>query len=256
MNSTRWVCPHCNHAAFTSPRDSSRSGNVSCDIDSADGPWLTVVSYQACPNPSCKLTSIWLTYGSGRAATGGYVDWNGVCRPIRLRLRPDTYARTIPDYVPSPIQEDYREACSIVELSPKAAATLSRRALQGMIRDFYGVSKPSLAKEIDAIREKIDPLTWQAIDAVRGIGNIGAHMEKDINVIVDVEPDEAVQLIRLIELLIDEWYVARHRRQEGLAAIVTMNSEKQLQRKQGGALRVEAVPEAGSTSNVSDSTIA
>jgi len=37
----------------------------------------------------------------------------------------------------------------------------------------------------------VDPLTWEAIDAVRKLGNIGAHMEKDINVIVDVDPEEA-----------------------------------------------------------------
>ena len=33
---------------------------------------------------------------------------------------------------------------------------------------------------------------WQAIDAVRSIGNIGAHMEKDINLIVDVDPEELI----------------------------------------------------------------
>jgi hypothetical protein len=41
----------------------------------------------------------------------------------------------------------------------------------------------------------------EAIDIVRNIGNIGAHMEADINVIVDVDPDEAQTLIELIETL-------------------------------------------------------
>ena len=45
--------------------------------------------------------------------------------------------------------------------------------------------------EIDAIKDKVDPLTWKSIDATRKIGNIGAHMEKDINLIVDVDPKEA-----------------------------------------------------------------
>ena len=40
-----------------------------------------------------------------------------------------------------------------------------------------------------------------AIDAVRKIGNIGAHMERDINLIVDIDPNEAAILIGLIELL-------------------------------------------------------
>ena len=66
-----------------------------------------------------------------------------------------------------------------------------------------------LIDEIEAIEDKVDPLTWKAIDAVRSVGNIGAHMEKDINVIVDVDPDEAAQLISLIEILIKDWYITR-----------------------------------------------
>jgi hypothetical protein len=37
---------------------------------------------------------------------------------------------------------------------------------------------------------------------------------------VDVEPEEAQKLIGLIELLMKDWYVRRHEREESLAAIV------------------------------------
>src|SRR5690606_8071979 len=80
--------------------------------------------------------------------------------------------------------------------------------------DFWGISMRRLIDEIDAIHDKVAPDTWQAIDAVRQMGNIGAHMEQDINVIVDVEPEEARLLIGLIETLVDDWYVARHARNE------------------------------------------
>jgi hypothetical protein len=56
-----------------------------------------------------------------------------------------------------------------------------------------------------------------AIDGLRKVGNIGAHMEKDINVLVDVDPNEAQALIELIESLFDEWYVARDKRQKRFA---------------------------------------
>ena len=56
-------------------------------------------------------------------------------------------------------------------------------------------------------------MTWDAIDAVRKVGNIGAHIEKDINVIIDVEPREAELLIGLIEMLLKDWYVVREERQ-------------------------------------------
>jgi hypothetical protein len=53
-------------------------------------------------------------------------------------------------------------------------------------------------------------------------------MEKDINVIVDVDPDEAKLLIGLIETLIDEWYVARHDREQRLKKLKTTAEIKKI----------------------------
>ncbi len=96
-----------------------------------------------------------------------------------------------------------------------------------MIRDFHGVSRKNLKLEIEAIQDRVDPLTWQAIDAVRSIGNIGAHMEKDINIIVEVEPREATALVGLIEILIEDWYVNRHEREKHLKGIVALKDAKE-----------------------------
>jgi len=114
----------------------------------------------------------------------------------------------------------------ISELSPKASATLSRRALQGMIRDFWKISKNRLADEINALRDKVDSTIWDAIDGVRHVGNIGAHMEKDIDIIVDVEPEEAGQLIWLIEVLIKDWYINRAEREARLRDLKGMVAAK------------------------------
>lgn len=76
------------------------------------------------------------------------------------------------------------------------------------------MSKNTLAEEIVALRGKIEASLWDAIDALRKVGNIGAHMEGDVNKIVDIEPEEATQLIGLVEVLPKEWYVARHERAE------------------------------------------
>ena len=99
-----------------------------------------------------------------------------------------------------------------------------------MIRDFWHISKRRLKDEVDALEEKVDPQTWDAIDSVRRIGNIGAHMEADINVIVDVDPDEAALLIGLIETLLADWYIARHNRQERMSKIKAISEEKQRER--------------------------
>jgi hypothetical protein len=137
----------------------------------------------------------------------------------------------MPEYIPVAIREDYEEACLIRSLSPKASATLSRRCLQGIIRDFWGVKKGRLVDEIQAIEEKTDPLTWSAIDSVRKIGNIGAHMEKDINLIVEVDEAEAGLLINLIEILIKDWYITRHEREKRLSSIVGVAEAKDTARK-------------------------
>ena len=78
-----------------------------------------------------------------------------------------------------------------MQSSPKASATMSRWCcLQGMIRDFHQITRRTLKQEIDALEEIVDSEVLAAIDSVREIGNIGAHMESDVNLIVDVEPEE------------------------------------------------------------------
>jgi hypothetical protein len=100
-----------------------------------------------------------------------------------------------------------------------------------MIRDFWKITDKTLFREIEALKGKIDPMTWDAIDAIRGIGNIGAHMEKDINLIVDVEPEEAQQLIGLIEFLITDWYVGRHEREQQKKRVIALGAAKDAAKK-------------------------
>jgi hypothetical protein len=98
--------------------------------------------------------------------------------------------------------------------------------LQGIIRDFWKISKPRLIDEIKELEGKIDASTWRAIDGVRSVGNIGAHMEKDINLVVDVDPEEAKTLIGLIEFLLKDWYVARHDREEHMQKVIDLAKQK------------------------------
>jgi hypothetical protein len=163
-------------------------------------------------------------------------------------LLPASAAKPQPDYIPKAIVEDYSEACAVRDLSPKASATLARRCLQGMIRDFCGISKPRLVDEISELRRRVDegraPAgvqadTLEAIDAVRKVGNIGAHMEKDINIIVDVDPGEAQTLLTLIEMLFEDWYVQRHKRQQRLAAVQELAASKEAAKKLLPALESE-----------------
>ncbi len=104
--------------------------------------------------------------------------------------------------------------------------------MQGIIRDFWEIKKDKLIQEIIELKGKVDSETWEAIDAVRSIGNIGAHMEKDINLIIDVDAKEASLLIGLIEILFRDWYISRHERQQHLKNIVKIADLKKQSKKE------------------------
>lgn len=170
-----------------------------------------------CPN--CREYSVFAT-GIGEKVKGS-----------NMPIRPNSTAKQFPDYIPQALRNDYEEASSIVNLSPKASATLSRRCLQGMIRDFWDIKESNLAKAIGQLEHKIPVPQWRVIDGVRRIGNIGAHMEKDINLIVDIEPIEAQKLIKLIEHLLEQWYINRHEQEQLYTDIIGIDESKQADRK-------------------------
>jgi Domain of unknown function (DUF4145) len=216
-NAFLWTCPFCNRGATITASNFSSNDFVFND-NNKEGYLILRTSATTCPNRYCREYELKATLFKRDAQTGQPVG--DVL--LSWQLRPASSAKIFPDYVPKPITDDYTEACVIRDLSPKASATLSRRCLQGIIRDYWGISKSRLVDEISELKSTIDPATWQAIDAVRNIGNIGAHMERDINLVIDVEPQEAQLLIGLIEILIKDWYVARHERQIHLAGIVAL----------------------------------
>ena len=152
-------------------------------------------------------------------------------KDINTILKPNSLAKQFPDYIPEAIRNDYEEACAIVNLSPKASATLARRCLQGIIHDFWDIKLKNLNQEISALKDKIPLDLWSSIDALRQLGNIGAHMEKDTDVIVDIDPNEAESLIKLIELLMKEWYINREERKKLFSNIISTNKSKQAERK-------------------------
>ena len=59
-------------------------------------------------------------------------------------------------------------------------------------------------------------------------------MEADINVIVDVDPDEARLLIGLLETLVDDWYVVRYERQERMKKLIEVAESKETGKKAPG----------------------
>jgi hypothetical protein len=219
-----WTCPFCDRD--TTITDTYATDSFDLRLPNAEGQRRFNTVLIACPNRNCRKFTLTITMREAQFNPGSTPDKIGD-QPLEVwNLIPPSTAKVFPDYVPQVIRDDYVEACKIRDLSPKASATLSRRCLQGMIRDYWKIAEARLIDEIKALENKVDAQTWAAIDAIRKIGNIGAHMEKDINIIVDVEPNEAQKLIELIELLVKDWYVARHDRAERLKNIVEIKDQK------------------------------
>jgi hypothetical protein len=201
-------------------------------IENVTGSHTLRSKFVVCSNPKCRKytleVDVWDTSvdaNANRTLSKILEGW---------RLVPWGTSRSFPDSVPQGIRDDYVEACAIVDLSPKAAATLARRAVQGIVRGYRGIVKDTLNRELQELEKRvgtdITDETWRSIDVVRKIGNIVAHMEKDISVIVDVEPDEAQMLIELVETLIADTYIARRARQEHHTRLLALKQKKDVQK--------------------------
>lgn len=240
-----WVCPHCGTTATLQGADVVKKMNSGVIATAPDEDGI-VVSWTAirCPSNSCGKYVLDVRarfgeadhYANGERSSTATADNK---RPVGIgdvRFEPRV-AKPLSLHAPASVKEDYEEASLIKDLSPKAAATLCRRALQGMIRHHWGVAKERLADELKAIKEMCDPDLYRAMMALKGVGNIGAHPERDINLIVDVEPGEVETLMELLQILDREWFVARARRAESLAAVVALATTKaDVQRGSTGAV--------------------
>lgn len=58
-------------------------------------------------------------------------------------------------------------------------------------------------------------------------------MENDVNLIVDIDPGEAQKLVKLLELLFKDWYIARNDRKALYQDILSIDQDKQAQRHPG-----------------------
>ena len=229
-----WVCPHCGTTATLSNADIDR-GWTSAMIGTAPDDEGIAIGWAAvkCPSHKCGeyVLDIETRFGSAKNNVNGYRT--GEVKPDRsrkfgigeVRIEP-RIGLPLSKYVPDVVKQDYEEACLIKDLSPKASATLCRRALQGMIRHYWNVTKPTLHEELAAIKAQCEPELFDAMMSLKSIGNIGAHPEKDINLIVDIEEGEPDALLVLLQILDKDWYVAKADRLSRLSIVKKLGDAK------------------------------
>ena len=100
-----------------------------------------------------------------------------------------------------------------------------------MIRDFHNITRKNLVDEINAIKSDLGTDIFNALHSLRSIGNIGAHPESDINLIVEIDEWEAQKLIKFIELLMDKWYIKREEERKMLEEINQIAIDKKNEKK-------------------------
>jgi len=184
-------CPHCLTSFHSSPRQTLL-------ISEGQDHWYVI--YESCPD--CHKAIIWLEYGNKK-----------------ILVNPKAISRSpVSKEVDPKFANDYIESCLVLSDSPKASAALSRRCLQNILREKAKVTPADLSIEIDEVINsgKLPTHLSDALDAVRNIGNFGAHPIKSRSTgeVVDVEPGEAEWNLEILEGLFDFYFVAPKRLQE------------------------------------------
>lgn len=168
------------------------------------------IYYYKCSNPECGFTTVHIV-GVGKDFKNKKISFN-----------PISDAKEFPDYIPENIRKDYQEAYSVADYSPKASAVLSRRCLQEILENVFLEPHKSLFKQIEEVKEKVDPDLYEAMDEIREIGNNGAHAnydESDPPMLIEVSQDESIKILKVIELAFITLYTDPHKRKETLAGI-------------------------------------
>lgn len=134
-----------------------------------------------------------------------------VCRCLHCRqfsiwwqgnmVHPDSSTAPMPNSdLPDDIRQDFEEARSIINRSPRGAAALLRLCVQKLCAHL-GESGKNINQDIAGLVKKgLNPRIQKSLDIVRVIGNEAVHPgELDLR----DDPDTAAQLAKLVNIIAD-----------------------------------------------------
>jgi hypothetical protein len=130
------------------------------------------------------------------------------------------------------IRQDYLEAASILERSPRGAAALLRLAIQKLCRQL-GQPGKNINDDIAALVKagEIPQRVQQALDIVRVVGNHSVHPGQ-----IDLRDDRetALHLFQLVNLIADRT-ISQPKQVEELYGALPEPARKQIERRDGTA---------------------
>lgn len=204
-------CPHCLHDVYFTEvrpyRPATDSPFGEHKFEGRSKHEIVEVDFWGCPNCE-RLVVCSIVTGSGVKSEMRYV-W------------PRSALRIVPPEVPDHIKKDFLEAAEVLQTSSKASAALSRRCLQTVLVEAGHVKAKDLSDQIDEVLPQLPTHLKDSVDAIRAVGNFGAHpiKSKSSGQIVDVEPGEADWNLDVLEGLFDFYYVQPARTQQKRAAL-------------------------------------
>lgn len=233
-----WRCPFCSANSMISKDNLTRSVSL-VNNASKHGHRAVAITSVSCANQDCRELSLYVDFGpyTSLRSASGFVSYKIEDWEVELSksLLPDGVTVSVPSNVPEEIAITYKEAARIAEVSGRASAAMSRRCLQGMVRHFFDIpsnKRGNLGAELSFVKDRIDPDMWDNLQAVRGVGDIGAHMDNNVDQIIDISPEEARILLALIESLFKEWYEVREKRERSSSALKELLANKRTLKKE------------------------
>ena len=105
------------------------------------------------------------------------------------------------DDMPNPVEGDFREARQVVTDSPKAAAALLRRAVEGLVDHLLEDPEDHLYQDIQTLADEgiIDERIRKAFDTIRVSGNDYTHAGR---IYADDNREKALQLFELTNVIV------------------------------------------------------
>ncbi len=207
-NSTMPVMSTTRSAFFISFDTAAKYTSATPDFNCPD-PFIAVSLFKC---PSCKKLSI---YAVGK---------NSYLNNVTTNIYPQARHKNYPEYIPQTIRNYYEEAFATLEASHRSSYCLSRTCLQEMIRDFWQIKADNLSEEIDLLEKRVSFNQWKILERITKTGHIASHTKESSRLMVDNDPQEAKNMLKLVELFIEGWYIERHKSE----AIFETNSKTRL----------------------------
>ncbi|MEB9454425.1 DUF4145 domain-containing protein [Bacillus anthracis] len=202
LNASVFDCPHCKCTArFEWTHLSGRRGNVT---------FIGERLYNSVPRKSTNSDSNKkVEQGNKEGEWEIHIGVCTICHEFVLWkdeniIFPNKHGVDDPNPdMPEEVSDLYKEARSVVQLSPKSACALLRLALQKLLIELKCPKNNRIVDNIDLLkkRNEINDVVFDALDAVRVVGNNAVHPGK-IN--IDDNPKIAVTLFWLLNFIVEE----------------------------------------------------